>query len=66
MGEVVSLDEHRPHLVITDRDNGNAHVVPVSLALDIAAGTQPLSTLPEGVWRTIMTQWLMQLTGIEE
>ena len=66
MGDVIELDAHRPHLVITDRDNGNAHVVPVSLALDVASGAQPLSTFPEGVWGTIATQWLMQLTGIED
>ena len=56
---VVSLDEHRPHLVFMLED-GKVHVIPVSVFRDIVAGTLKLTDIDD--WemfsRYIIKAWL--------
>lgn len=67
MGEVIEIDNHRPHLVIDARANAlqgerpTVHVVPVALAIEWARGTKPL---PEpDILRHVITEWLAALIG---
>jgi len=66
IAQVVALDDYRPHLsVAVNNPDGTvtAHVIPVSLALEWAAGEKPLPVgqdgkLDEALIRRIIVEWL--------
>lgn len=60
MGQLVELDDHRPHLTMAC-DAGHVHVLPVALVLDIAHADQPIDHLPDCLYRKILGEWLVCL-----
>ena len=56
----ISLDDHRPHVSLKT-DDGNAHVLPVSLLKDWATGKQTPSDHDAPVIRRIVEEWLHSL-----
>lgn len=42
MGEVVDIEDHKPHCMAPDPVTGNAHVFPVSMVKAIAYGETPI------------------------
>lgn len=63
-GNVVELDEYRPHLVLSTLD-GNAHCMPVSLIEDWITGRQRIVDADdwEIVMRSVLKEWLQGLQG---
>lgn len=56
MGNVVAIDDMRPHVVVHASDA--AHVLPVALLQDVAKGSKPSSILTEPVIQRIIEEWL--------
>lgn len=56
MGNVVAIDDMRPHVVVHASDA--AHVLPVSLLKDVAKGSKPSHILTEPVIQRIIEEWL--------
>ncbi|MCO7566435.1 hypothetical protein NJI34_28625 [Pseudomonas sp. S 311-6] len=56
MGDVVSIEGMRPHVVVNAADG--AHVIPVSLLEDVAKGARPSEILTEPVIQRIIEEWL--------
>ena len=56
MGNVVAINDMRPHVVVHAADA--AHVLPVSLLEDVAKGAKPSEILTEPVVRRIVEEWL--------
>ncbi|WP_312143237.1 hypothetical protein [Stutzerimonas kunmingensis] len=56
MGDVVELEDMRPHVVVHAADA--AHVLPVSLLEDVAKGAKPSEILTEPVIQRIIEEWL--------
>lgn len=62
MTKVAQMDDHRPHVGIPTPD-GNAHVLPVSLLEDIAAGRRSIDDLDDRdqIVRAIIGDWLRHI-----
>ena len=61
---VVSLDAHRPHLVVlTDTA---ARVIPLSVFEDVKAGKLPVTALPDDVIRLMTGRYLAMLSEITD
>lgn len=58
MGDVVQLEDKRPHVVVHASDA--AHVLPLSLLEDVAKGDKPSQILTEPVIQRIIEEWLEQ------
>ncbi|HEK1767551.1 TPA: hypothetical protein SMR47_001470 [Pseudomonas putida] len=56
MGDVISLEDMRPHVVVNAADA--AHVIPVVLLEDVAKGLKPSAILTEPVIQRIIEEWL--------
>ena len=56
MGDVVGLDENRPHYALLDLE-GNAHVLPVALVDDWVEGRNFDLERDGPVMRAIIRQW---------
>lgn len=56
MGEVVSLEDMKPHVVVQAADA--AHVIPVALLEDVVNGAKPSEILTEPVVQRIIEEWL--------
>ncbi|MBJ2265111.1 hypothetical protein [Pseudomonas sp. MF6787] len=56
MGNVVSLEDMRPHVVVHSADA--AHVLPCSLLEDVAKGAKQSEILTEPVMQRIIEEWL--------
>jgi hypothetical protein len=56
MGNVVDLDEYRPHITLSCND-GHIHVIPVHLLDKIAAG-EPLALLPKCAIRALLYDYV--------
>lgn len=56
MGDVVQMEDMRPHVVVRATDS--AHVIPVSLLEDVANGAKPSKVLTEPVIQRIIEEWL--------
>jgi len=59
---LISLDEHRPHLIIQTEDN-RYHIIPVSLITDIIKGTRKLTDVDdwELIIKRILEEWLEEV-----
>ena len=59
MGDVISLDDHRPHIAMHGA-SGNSYVIPLQMFLDIIEGDIEVTDFPdyEDVMRTVLYQWL--------
>ncbi|AXA25657.1 hypothetical protein [Pseudomonas putida] len=56
MGDVVSLEGMKPHVVVQASDA--AHVIPVALLEDVVKGAKPSEILTEPVIQRIIEEWL--------
>lgn len=56
MGNVVHMEDMRPHVVVHASDA--AHILPVSLLEDVARGAKPSQILTEPVIQRIIEEWL--------
>lgn len=54
---ITELDDQRPHVSMST-DDGNAHVLPLSLLRDWASGKQTPSSDDAPVIRRILEEWL--------
>lgn len=58
--EVIELDAHRPHLVITcSEEQVHCHVVPVAYLLRLAAGDTTVEPLPTCAAKRVLQEWLL-------
>jgi len=57
MGDVVNLENYRPHFVVALLD-GNVSVMPAALIERIIAGVTPVESLTDMEIRTILSEWL--------
>ena len=62
MGDVVELDNYRPHIMIVGI-SGNAHVIPESFFINVISGEQKIAALEhlDDLMPVIIHQWLERL-----
>ena len=62
MGDVVSLDDHRPHITVLIEDGSEARVVvaPITMFENMATGVLPITEVDgwESLVRVIISEWL--------
>lgn len=56
MGDVVTLEDMRRHMVVHAADA--AHIIPVALLEDVAKGLKPSGILTEPVIQRIIEEWM--------
>jgi hypothetical protein len=56
VGEVVHIEDYRPHLALVEGDN--AYMVSIALLEDVVAERKPLSVLGSDVLRLIIDDYL--------
>jgi len=57
MGDVVNLENYRPHLIVALLD-GSVSTIPSALIERIIAGVTPVESLTDMEIRTILSEWL--------